>query len=266
MAKGNQIDQAVVRRTLWSRTKGYYRRNAATCVFRKPVVVRPRRPLISFTFDDFPHSALDIGGAILNRFGVAGTYYVSLSLQGRQEPSGSMFVREDLAAVFEGGHELGCHTFSHCHSWETSPADFENSVVKNRTELCRLFPRAEFQTFSYPICPPRPLTKARVSRHFSCCRVGGQKSNRGPTDLNQVAAFFLEKSRDNIAIVKQEIDRNAEVPGWLVFATHDISEHPSPYGCTPGFFEQVVEYALASGSRILPVVKAIAALGDQSLG
>src|SRR6058998_1234644 len=115
-----------------SRLRGYYQRRAASFVFRKPCLIRPERPLISFTFDDFPRSALLNGGAILNRFGVAATYYVSLGLAGTEQPSGRMFVREDLATLLEGGHELGCHTFSHCHSWETEAATFERSILENR--------------------------------------------------------------------------------------------------------------------------------------
>src|SRR5205823_2244619 len=75
-----------------SRFRGYYQRKAASLVFRRPFVISPTRPLISFTFDDFPRSALLAGGAILNRFGVAGTYYVSLGLLGKNEPSGKMFL------------------------------------------------------------------------------------------------------------------------------------------------------------------------------
>src|SRR5213594_3979784 len=106
-------------RTPWSRMHGFYQRRSASLVFRRPFVISSQRPLISFTFDDFPRSSALTGGAILNRFGLAGTYYASLGLLGKEEPSGQMFVLDDLKMLFECGHELGCHTFSHCHSWST---------------------------------------------------------------------------------------------------------------------------------------------------
>lgn len=84
--------------------------------------------------------------------------------------------------------------------------------------------------------------------------------NTGVADLNQLSAYFLEKSRDSLPAVKNVIDRNVQVRGWLIFATHDIDADPSPYGCGPGFFEEVVRYAAASGSRILPVIKALEAI------
>lgn len=245
---------------IWSRVQGSYQRRAARPLFKKPFDINIPRPLISFTFDDFPRSALLAGGAILREFDLAGTYYVSLGLLGQKSPSGQIAVADDLLTLLEQGHELGCHTFSHCHSWNTAPAEFEISIVENRQALSALLPRAEFRTFSYPISPPRPWTKAKISKNFLCCREGGQKLNSGTTDLNQLSAYFLEKSRDNFHAVREQIDRNSEVRGWLIFATHDICEDPSPWGCTPEFFVNVVQYAIQSGALILPVVKALGSL------
>jgi len=220
-----------------------------------------QKPLISFTFDDFPHSALMAGGAILNRFGLAGTFYASFSLVDKETPSGQIFCLDDLTTLFEQGHELGCHTFSHCDSWNTDPRTFEDSVVENRAALKEILPDAEFMSFSYPIEMPRPRTKGRIAPYFLSCRGGGQIINTGRTDLNQLSAFFLEKSRDNPQAVRDLIDLNQKERGWLIFATHDISDNPTQFGCTPEFFEHIVRYAVSSGAHILPVAKAIEALG-----
>ncbi len=246
--------------SLSSRLQGYYQRKAASLLFRKPFLVRPQRPLISFTFDDFPRSALLAGGSILHRHGLAATYYACLGLLGKEAPTGHIFVADDLATLFDQGHELGCHTFAHCDSWETDTRTFENSILENRAALSRLVPGAEFQTFSYPISLPRPRTKATVSEHFVGCRAGGQTFNVGKADLNQLSAFFLEQSRHDIQAVKNLIDRNRQDGGWLIFATHDLSDNPTRFGCTPEFFEQVVRYAMGSGARILPVIQALEVL------
>jgi hypothetical protein len=134
-------------------------------------------------------------------------------------------------------------------------------VIENRRAIGRLIPGAEFKSFSYPMSPPRPRTKARVADHFLCCRGGGQTLNVGIADLNHLSAYFLEQSRHCIQAVEDVIDRNRKERGWLIFATHDIAETPSPYGCTPEFFERIVEYAVNSGAQILPVVKVLEVLG-----
>jgi len=101
------------------------------------------------------------------------------------------------------------------------------------------------------------MTKHRVAPYFLSCRGGGQRINAGTVDLNLLSAYFLEKSRDRIQSVRDVIDENRVARGWLIFATHDVSHIPSPFGCTPGFFENVVTYAIDSGARIIPVVKAL---------
>ena len=241
--------------------QGYYQRNAASLLFRRPFLVRSQQPLISFTFDDFPRSALFTGGSILNSYGLAATYYACFGLAGKEAPTGQMFVADDLATLFDQGHELGSHTFAHCDSWDTSSETFERSIIENHEALQRLVPGAKFKTFSYPISLPRPRTKAKVAEHFVGCRAGGQGFNVGKTDLNQLSAYFLEQSGQDIQAVKDLIDRNRQEGGWLIFATHDVAEDHTRFGCTPEFFEQVVRYAMGSGARILPVVQALDALG-----
>jgi peptidoglycan/xylan/chitin deacetylase (PgdA/CDA1 family) len=224
-------------------------------------VIETNRPIISFTFDDFPRSAMLVGGAILKQFGVCGTYYVAFGLLGQETPTGRIAESSDLPSLVEHGHELGCHTLWHCDAWKTGPRTFEESIVGNRITLGRLLPSTEFRTFSYPKSPPSPRTKRIASRYFECSRAGGQSPNVGNVDLNQLSAYFLEKSRGRIHDVKDVVDLNRQARGWLVFATHDIEERPSPFGCTPEFFEDVVKYAVKSGACVLPVAAALDQLG-----
>src|SRR5260370_938233 len=69
--------------------------------------------VVSFTFDDFPKSALATGGAILERYGARGTFYASLKLAGAETILGPMFDEEDIRAAHHAGHEIACHTFTH---------------------------------------------------------------------------------------------------------------------------------------------------------
>ena len=243
-----------------TRVRGHYQRVNARHFCRRPFAINPRAPVISFTFDDFPRSALLTGGAILQSFGLAGTYYASLGLIGKETPTGTMFLAEDLKAAVEQGHELGCHTFSHCHAWDTRPHAFEDAIIENRQALKDLIPGASFKTLSYPIGVPRARTKRRVSKYFACCRCGGQTFNVGTADLNYLSAYFLEQSRDNSEAIKHLIDENCRAGGWLIFVTHDVCKDPTVWGCTPDFFEDIVQYSVNSGARILPVFQAYEAL------
>jgi peptidoglycan/xylan/chitin deacetylase (PgdA/CDA1 family) len=197
------------------------------------------------------------GGTILNRFGLAATYYAAFGLMGKERPEGQIFLPEDLRILLDRGHELGCHTFGHLNAATTSPRVFEDSILENRKALNELLPGTSFSTFAYPLYPPRPQNKMRAGRQFLCCRCGNQDLNRGVADLNYLSAYFLEKSRHNPEAIQDIIERNRLFRGWLILATHDVSKNPSPWGCTPEFFEQVVAHAVNSGARILPVVQAL---------
>jgi len=242
---------------LAARAYGRYQRTAARLLFRRPLVLENSRPIISFTFDDFPRSALHTGGAILRGADFAGTYYASLGLMGTETPTGRMFVAEDLDAALEQGHELGCHTFAHCNSWETDASAFESSVMENRRTLSALAPQTCFRTLSFPITPPRPLTKRRVASQFACARGSGQTFNAGTIDLNNLYAYFIEQARGRLDRIEAVVEENTRRRGWLIFATHDVCDMPTPFGCTTTFFEHVVRLAVTSGAKILPVVAAL---------
>jgi len=246
--------------SFYTRVHEYGQRRLSRHLGIRPIDVRLTQPIVSFTFDDFPISAFRAGGSILEEFGATGTYYVALDLLGRRMPVGMIASIDDLQEVVARGHELGCHTFTHCHAWKTHPRLFEESILDNRLAFAQVMPGVPFETHSYPISTPHPRTKLIAGKYFACCRGGGQTFNAGRVDLNRLNAFFLEKSRSDLAAVKGLIDRNKESRGWLIFVTHDISEEPTNFGCTPEFLREVVKYSLQSGAAVLPVAKALRVL------
>ncbi|HLI20508.1 MAG TPA: polysaccharide deacetylase family protein, partial [Stellaceae bacterium] len=77
------------------------------------LTTRLREPVVSFSFDDFPRSALTEGGRILKQAGWVGTYFTAGSFCGRTIDGTEYFTREDVLRAAEEGHEIACHTFSH---------------------------------------------------------------------------------------------------------------------------------------------------------
>ncbi len=247
-----------------TRVERYIARNLAKGLYRRPIHLRLARPIISFTFDDFPRTALQRGGAILKEYDVRGTYYISMGLVGKESPSGPICSVDEIQKLAEDGHELGCHTYSHCHSWNTPSERFEEAIEKNQAALQEILPHYRLETLSYPISEPRPDTKRRAGNHFRACRAGGQTFNQGRTDLNQLSAYFLEQSGENLEAVDTLISRCVHARGWLILATHDVQENPSPYGCAPRFFEDVVQSAVKSGAQVLPVAEALSVIQNEA--
>ena len=242
---------------LFMRIAKKYRRYVMKRLYCRTVTLKTDRPIISFSFDDAPRTAFNHGSEILNAHGAWATFYVSLGILDSDSPSGVLASKSNLRRALEEGHELGCHTFDHKNAWETKPDIFVQSVLRNRQALNDLFPSSAFLSLAYPISGPRPETKRRVGKLFRCCRWGCQTYNVGSIDLNLLKAFFLDaRSGATTEGVKQLIDQNSNERGWLIFATHDIDDNPSSYGCSTKFFKEVVQYAATSGSLLLPVGKA----------
>lgn len=249
------------RPSLFQRLPGAYARRMAKWFGRRPFTMKSGGPAITFTFDDFPRSALSIGGTVLEQGGAKGTYFTSHGLMGQNTPTGEIFQSTDLPEVLARGHELGCHTYDHFPAWTTPTELYESSVRKNAASLANLPRLSPLQTHSFPISYPRPATKRRLGRYFRGCRGGGQTFNVGTLDLNYLNSFFLEQSRDDIGPVERAIAANTAAGGWLIFSTHDIASVPTRFGCTPHFFEAVVRLAAASGARLVPMSTALDLIG-----
>lgn len=252
--------------SIWKKIEGRYKGNTSRYFFRRPCVIRCDVPLISFTFDDFPVSAWRIGGAILRRWGVKGTYYAAFGLMDNATLYSEMFSAEDAKSLLDEGHELGCHTFDHLHSWQTKRSDFEASILRNGNVLDKLIPGTTFKTLSYPYSEPSPLNKLAAGKSFLCCRAGHRRPNVGKVDLNGLGAHFLEQYRGTPNTMKELVDSNRRERGWLIFATHDIATEPSRFGCTPECFEDIVRYAVESGAQVLPVIEAFRFLAEAPSG
>ncbi len=239
--------------SLIQRVHGRLQRTLAYHRHRRPAVISPSQPIVSFTFDDFPRSALIEAGATLRSFGWLGTYFTSFGLMGRTAPTGEIFTADDLPEFIRQGHEMACHTFDHCHSWDTAPGDFDASIRRNQRAVAEFLPGTALRTFSYPISVPQPRTKQFVGRHYSCARGGGQTYNSGLCDLNLLSAFFIEQSRDHLDAIKRVIDKAVAAQGWLILATHDVTKSPTRFGCTPALFRHIAQHVAASGATVLPV-------------
>jgi peptidoglycan/xylan/chitin deacetylase (PgdA/CDA1 family) len=242
---------------LLTRASAKVRRALADRLHRRTVQFALPAPIVSFTFDDAPKSAFLTGGKILREHGGTGTFYVSLGLLDSTTEVGPIGSIDDLVAAVEHGNELGCHTFDHVDAWETSRLVYLESVERNREALGKLLPDARFTTFAYPKNGATYDVKEPLERLFICSRGGGQSANIDVADLNLVKACFLDRRQNvDLAMARALIDHNAHARGWLVFATHDIVDNPSPFGCTTRFLSSVVEHAARSGALLLPVAEA----------
>jgi peptidoglycan/xylan/chitin deacetylase (PgdA/CDA1 family) len=213
--------------------------------------------MVSFTFDDFPQTAFHVGGTILKDYGVCGTYYAAMGLMGQTNSLGPQFCAADLQALLRQGHELGSHSFGHLSCRSTPPRDFEEDVLKGIRAVEQITGSSHARHFSYPFGHATPRSKRSIGAIASSCRGIVPGINESVIDLNLLRANAIYRSSFNLDSVDRLLTTNVKCRGWLIFYTHDISEDPSPYGCTPAEFDGVVRLAAKKCSNILPVGQVI---------
>jgi peptidoglycan/xylan/chitin deacetylase (PgdA/CDA1 family) len=212
--------------------------------------------MVSFSFDDFPKSALAAGGAILERHGARGVYYTAAGLQGGDSELGPLFDLEDLRQARSAGHEIGCHTYSHIDCAASTPAALLEEIRLNATVLARVLDGKGPSNFAFPFGAASPEARRTLRPRFSTCRGIGPGLNTSAGDLAELKANRIYHRDYDLTRLCALVDQACATGSWAIFYTHDVADTPSPYGCSPAQFEAIVAYAAAS-CPILPVGQAL---------
>jgi peptidoglycan/xylan/chitin deacetylase (PgdA/CDA1 family) len=218
--------------------------------------------VVSFSFDDFPRSALLAGGRILEDHGARGTYYAAADLTGTHDAAGLLFRSEDLRRAHERGHEIGCHTYSHLNCAKATEWSLRREVRKNAEALSWVLDGFTPINFAYPFGAASPRAKRLLGRRFASCRGIQPGINKDALDLGELRANRIYDHDFDEARMHRLIDENRALGGWLIFYTHDVGAAPSRYGCRPAQLGSVVAYA-ARNSPILPVRDVVSAANVQ---
>jgi peptidoglycan/xylan/chitin deacetylase (PgdA/CDA1 family) len=224
----------------------------------KPARLRFERPAASFSFDDFPRSAWEIGGPILERHGAKATYYAAGTYCGQTVDGIDYFDEPMLREVAAAGHELGCHSYSHEPCPQVADVLLSDDLERNAIFLEEtLGADPAVASFAYPYGAACARTKRLMGERFPASRGIHPGVNGAATDLSQLKAIPLERRSWRADRVQRWIHEAYEARGWLVFFSHDVSDDPSPYGCTPDMLEHALGLVQATGFDIAPVGKAL---------
>ncbi|MBB1409681.1 polysaccharide deacetylase family protein [Pseudoalteromonas sp. SG43-7] len=207
---------------------------------------------VSITFDDARHSQVDVGAAILNRYQVKATFYVS-----------PFNVKQRLTQwqdAVKSGHEIANHTSSHVctGNFEWLRAQdlslehitlkwLENDILSAQQYLkdhLGVTPRA----FAYP-CGNTFVgrgidTKSYVpliAKHFDSGRTWLDESANNPnfTDFAQLTGLRIDgMSFDEIITM---LDQLRENNAWLILAGHEIG-NGDQYTTDAKVLEQLLVY------------------------
>ncbi len=231
------------------------------CSFHKrTVALGDLGPIVTFTFDDFPRSALAIGGDIVERYGGRATYYVAMGLMGASNDLGEQFRRADLHSLVERGHELANHSFSHLSVRKSPFKKFLMDLDQCDRTIRENIAVNVTRNFAYPYGEVTLAAKRRLGPRMASCRGTCGGFNGPDVDLNLLRANRLYGDIDQFEVAKHLILENKKRRSWLIFYSHDVASNPSSFGCTPTLLEEVVSLAANHGARLATVADVVANL------
>jgi peptidoglycan/xylan/chitin deacetylase (PgdA/CDA1 family) len=241
-------------------------RKAARHFRSKPFVMRNTAPLVSFTFDDVPASAYSNGADILEQHGMRGTFYIASGILGAVDEHWRVIDRSQVRALYDRGHEIGCHTFSHVGVDRLDARALDNECRQNRDVLHALCPGIAITNFCYPFGRVSLPRKRRLVPRFDTCRGIYEGINAGVADLALLRVIELYDRTLTREKLERVLRETRERNGWLIFYTHDVAETPSWIGCSPQLMRETIAAIVAQDVQCLPIRDALTAIGHVSAG
>ena len=236
----------------------YYKklsRFAARHMAKRWLPLNKNQGVVSFSFDDVPASACQLGAALLERYDARGTYYVCGGLTDGVEQGEQCHSEEDLRRLIERGHEIGCHTFSHTNCAEES-VDFVTKDWRRNRDFFKQH-QLSISGFAFPFGAYDLPSKVAASRVFSYNRITGGGTQIARADLHALRAQSLYSNTTTADTILELIQQTANEGGWLILYSHEVSATPGPWGTTPEQLELALRLARQHSCKILPVNKAI---------
>lgn len=191
-----------------------------------------KKMALSLTFDDARYSQVEGGTALLDRYGVKGTFYVSPGA-----------VRERLAGWKEAvanGHEIGNHTLVHPCSgnfpWAREKALEAYSLEEMRQELLTANRQVEEMlgitpvSFAYP-CGQTFVGRGRQTRSvvplvaelFASGRGWMDEAPNDPAYCDLAQLMGVEMDGKEMADLLPIIEQTRQQGGWLVLGGHEMN-------------------------------------------
>ena len=235
-------------------------RGLAQYVATRRIRAKNREPLVSFTFDDVPDTALIHGAPVLEGQGARGTFYIAGGLCGRTEPDRQLISSPGCIELHRRGHEIGCHTFSHPDLQTLDAAALSMEIASNRAFFRELVPDLVLESFAYPYGRSSFARKLQVQACFRSCRGNRAGVNGGMVDLGMLRAMAIDYATDRDRVARA-IDGAVGCNGWLIFFTHDVAPRPTWIGCTPQFLDAAIAYARGRGCEIVTVREGLRRIG-----
>jgi peptidoglycan/xylan/chitin deacetylase (PgdA/CDA1 family) len=213
--------------------------------------------MVSFTFDDAAASAGDAGAERLEKMAGRATYYIASGLAKQNAAGYSVIDRDRVRELHLGGHEIGLHGHAHRAVGALSAQDFRDDLQENREWLEAIHEGIRPANFAYPYGLASFARKRQLGALVTSSRSVTPGVNAGVFDPQFLRCVELADKRLTPEALASYLDIATRASGWLIFCSHDIADHPTPFGCTPSLFQRALDEVAARNVEIVTIAAAL---------
>jgi len=207
---------------------------------------------VSLRFDDGLLSQYEDALPKLNSAGLKGTFYIITQEMAEQGFAGYMN-KQQVVDIFNAGHEIGAHTRTHKDLTTLSPSAQQNEVAGSRQDL-QSWNVGSILSLSVPFgAYDNPVINVVKNAGFSSMTTSdGHQFNKPDSDRYTLTRIPGD-NRLTVPQIKQKIDTAIAQKEWAVIAFHHIDTTGDPYSITPTEFNQIIDYIVQKGIRVVTV-------------
>jgi peptidoglycan/xylan/chitin deacetylase (PgdA/CDA1 family) len=220
-------------------------------LYKKRRLLIKGQNIVTFTFDDCHETSISYASKLLDKYNKYGTFYMSLSLNGKKNANGKYADTEQIASILKKGHELACHTYSHLDCCANAIEHIKIDCKNNRDTSRHLF-GVDMNSFSYPYGSMCPSVKKMLGKEYATLRTVSPGINRNCIDLAALKSVPIYGSVENNECVKW-LNAINNTSGWLIFYTHDVMTNHSMYGCTEDLIHKLIIESMNNNIQILSI-------------
>jgi len=213
----------------------------------------PAGRYVSLCFDDFPKSAVENAAPMIEARDWRATWYACGGFQDAQhELYGDMYTADDLQNLIRRGHDIGCHTYDHIDCAEADTPELIAQTDRNHAFLNQVGVD-NIRSFAFPYGALNASSKKTMAASNPALRSVKPGQHRETVDLNLLYAVGLQDDKGGIARALEELKALETGDGWLIIFTHDIRDHPSPWGVTREDYARLLDAIEQSDADVVTV-------------
>ena len=225
-----------------------------------PRVGNHQQAYISLTFDDGYTDVYNNVLPILEKYKIAGTFYIIAGLVGKEFEGQKLMNWREIKELEKRGNEVGSHTFDHPYLTKLNEA----SVKKELGQSKKILQEKGFNATSLaiPYGDYNKKVEKIAKKYYSSVRTSkwGINSFLSIDKYNLMAMPVRKVTK--LSEVKSWIDKCQRSNGWLILMFHLVRKNKKlEYSISPNDLKEIIKYIKRENIKIKTVSEVLKIVG-----